>query len=150
MEQFNQVQAQRVWQRVRGEGCAAPEPDLAALIRAEWEDAAIYLQLSKKFTGSEGALLHRMFEQEQSHCACLRGIYAVTAGKPLPLSPAAPIHGSVQQILRQCYGREMRAMSAYDSRSDDPQYGHVFARLRDQEQEHCRMILQLIGSVMRK
>lgn len=150
MEQFNQVQAQRVWQRVRGEGCAAPEPDLAALIRAEWEDAALYLQLSKKFPGQEGAVLRRMQEQEQSHCACLRGIYTVTTATPQPLTPPAPVHGSVQQLLRQCYGREMRAISAYDSRSGDPQYGHVFARLRDQEQEHCRMILQLIGSMARK
>ena len=146
MEQIDQVQAQRVWQRVRGAG-GAEEPDLPSLIAAEWEDAATYLQLARRFSGREAAILRQMSQQEQSHCACLRGLRSISTGSREPLPHMPPISGSPEKILRECYGREPRAMRAYDARSADPQYGHVFARLRDQEQEHCRMILELMGKL---
>ncbi len=149
MEQINQVQAQRVWQRVRGTQ-ESTETSLADLIVAEWEDSAIYLQLSRHFSGKDSMLLQKMHEQEQTHCSCLKGICSMTTGTLPHLPKQAPIHGSIEQILRNCYGREMRALSAYDARCQDPEYGHVFTRLRDQEQEHCRLILELIGSLHRK
>ncbi len=150
MAQINQVQAQRVWQRVRGTEPSSTEENLAALIAAEWEDAATYLQLSRKLTGKESAILHKMCEQEQAHCSCLKGIYTITTGTTPTLPKPQPVHGHICEILRSCYGREMRALNAYDTRSQDPEYGHVFARLREQEQEHCRLILQLIGSMSKK
>ena len=147
MEQINQVQAQQIWQRVRAAGASAPRDTLETLIREERELAAVYLRLSRKFTGREYAVLRRMFEQEQSHCSCLRGIYTLTTGKKPECAASKPAHGSVEQVLRECYGREMRALSAYEARSADPQYGHVFAELKTQDQDHCRIILQLIGSL---
>ncbi len=150
MEQINQVQAQRVWQRVRGSEQPSTEVTLAALIAAEWEDAAIYLQLSRKFSGKESAILYKMYQQEQHHCSCLKGIYTIATGNKPALPKATPVHGPIEQVLRNCYGREMRALSAYDARSQDAEYGHVFAKLRDQEQEHCRLILELIGSLAKK
>ncbi len=150
MDQINQVQAQRVWQRVRGSETVAPERSLDALIAAEWEDAATYLQLSKHFSGRERQLLHKLHEQELAHCSCLKGICSITSGSKPQLPTPDPVHGPIDQILRSCYGRKMRAMSAYDARCQDPEYGCVFTKLRDQEQEHCRIILELIGSLSRK
>ncbi len=150
MDQINQVQAQRVWQRVRGSEQVSTQANLAALIDTEWEGATTYLQLSRKLSGKEAMILHRMFEQEQAHCSCLKGIYTITTGNKPTLPRPTPVHGPIEQILRNCYGRQMRAMSAYDARSQDPEYGYVFAKLRDQEQEHCRLILELIGSLAKK
>ncbi len=150
MDQINQVQAQRVWQRVRGSEQASPEVTLSALITAEWEDATTYLQLSKKLCGRESAILYKMFQQEQAHCSCLKGIYTIATGNKPALPKVTPVHGPIEQILRNSYGREMRAVNAYDARSQDPEYGHVFIKLRDQEQEHCRLILELIGSLSKK
>lgn len=150
MDQINQVQAQRVWQRVRGTDQVIPEVTLSDLIAAEWEDATTYLQLSRKLSGRESTILYRMYQQEQAHCSCLKGIYTIATGKKPTLPKMTPIHGPIEQILRNSYGREMRALSAYDARSQDPEYGHVFIKLRDQEQEHCRLILELIGSLSKK
>ena len=41
----------------------------------------------------------------------------------------------------------MRARAQYEGRSSDPEYGQVYARLAEQEKEHCRIILELIGNL---
>ena len=42
---------------------------------------------------------------------------------------------------------EMRSLKEYEARADDPEYGHVFARIAQQEREHCMALLGLIGSL---
>lgn len=137
------VNEELVWQRVRGEA-QLPEPER---IGAEWTDAAAYLNLSRRMSGRESALLYRMFREEQTHAACLKGIYTLCAGKrpayraeKLPQMPVA-------QMLRWCYGREMQSLSAYEARVTHPEYGHVFARMALQEREHCRILLELLGNL---
>lgn len=146
MENINPSQAARVWQRVRGNQTDDPEQLLAQLIAQEWEDASIYLQLSRRTGGKEAAALYQLFQQEQAHCSCLKGIYTLTTGKKPAIPAVKKIAEPMEIALRHCYGREMRCLSAYEQRREDPQYGHVFARLAQQEQEHCRVVLELIGS----
>ena len=55
----------------------------------------------------------------------------------------------VSTMLRRCYGREMRCLAQYEARANHPEYGPVFARLAEQEREHCRLILELIGNLKR-
>ena len=151
MNTIDPVKAAQVWQRVQGERPAGLREDvLLELIARESEDAEIYLQLSRKLQGRAGALLRKMYEQEQAHAACLRGIYTLTTGKRAGaitprLTPDTPEH-----ILRRCYGREMRCLARYEQRINDPEYGQVFSRLAEQERDHCRMILELLGGLLTK
>ena len=149
-EAYQNEMAQRVWQRVRGEeenGIAAHT--LQEMIAGEWSDAAAYLALSRKTTGKESSILRRLVEEEQSHMACLKGIYTlITGAKPnLPRTPAP--QEPMEVTLRKCYSREMHALAAYEQRSADREYGPVFARLAQQEREHCRMVLELIGGLQK-
>ena len=141
----------QVMQRVQGD---APRPEirqLPELIAEEKADAAAYLHLSHRFGGKEGAMLRRMFEEEQTHISCLRGIFRLMTGErcqihttPQPLSEDAAV------LLRRCYGREMRCLARYEQRAADPEYGPVFQRLAEQERAHCHMILELLGGLLTK
>lgn len=150
LEEVDHDQAQRVWQRVLGNSPGSDEQMLQQLIALEWEDASIYLHLSRRFGGPVGAALYRLFQQEHAHCACLRGIYTMMTGQ-MPRLPAVTMSREpLDDALRACYGREMHRLKTYEERSEDPSYGHVFVRLRDQEREHCRVLLELLGRFGRK
>ena len=142
--------AQAVWQRVQG---AAPTPDLhqlPELIAEEKQDAATYLHLSHRFGGREGAMLRKMAEEEQTHVACLRGIYRMVTGERCQIHTAPVDLEDPPVALRRCYGREMRCLAAYEGRSGDSEYGPVFAQLAQQEREHCKNILLLMGKLETK
>ena len=80
--------------------------------------------------------------------ACLKGIYTLQgSGRPDIPSPPPLDKTPVSVMLRRCYGREMRCLAQYESRASDPEYGQVFARMAQQEREHCRQILELLGSL---
>lgn len=151
METVDPAKAARVWQRVQAENpTVRPEQGLVELIAQEWTDAATYLQLSRRFQGKESAILRRMFEEEQAHTACLKGIYTLITGTHPTVRAVQPTQDDPEQILRRCYGREMRCLAQYEQRSGDPEYGQVFARLADQERDHCRLILELLGNRKKK
>lgn len=148
METYDKAKAARVWQRVQGEAAANPTQGLQGMIAEEWADAAIYLSLSKRVQGNAGAILRKMGQEEQAHMACLKGIYTLQGtGRPDVSSPPPPDKAPVSTMLRRCYGREMRCLAQYESRSSDPEYGQIFARMAQQEREHCRQILELLGSL---
>lgn len=151
MEVYDREKAAQVWQRVRGSNPSpAPEPNtkgLLGLIAEELTDATTYLHLSRMFQGKQSAMLRKMFEDEQAHAACLKGIYTLTTGSRPVTRTVPPPQENPELTLRRCYGREMRCLAEYESRSADSQYGQVFARLAAQEREHLRMILELIGNL---
>ncbi len=148
METYDKAKAARVWQRVQGETVADPTQGLQGLIAQEWEDAAIYLSLSRRVQGNASAILRKIGQEEQSHMACLKGIYTLQgAGRPDIPAPPAPDKAPVSAMLRRCYGREMRCLAQYEARSSHPEYGQIFARMAQQEREHCRQILELLGSL---
>lgn len=154
METYDPQKAARVWQRVRqtDQMPARPEnSELLSMIEEAWKDAGVYLYLSQRYQRNQSAALRRMHEQQQSHVACLKGIYTLLNGTrptlhiPMPPPPQEP----PEVVLRRCYGREMRSLARYEARAADPEYGQVFARMAQQEREHCRMILELLGSTGR-
>ncbi len=151
MDTYDPKKAAQVWQRVRQ---ATPvETDggeLLGLIAGEWTDTATYLRLSRQFQGREAQLLRRLYEEEQAHAACLKGIYTLMTGQRPPVHTPAVPQESPEITLRRCYGREMRSLAQYERRSDHPEYGPVFARLAEQEREHCRIILELLGRMKPK
>ncbi len=148
MSTYDPKKAAQVWQRVQAQNQAAPDQaTLLTLIAQEQEDAATYLHLSRQFEGKEAAALRQIAHQEQSHAACLRGIYALQTGKkPALRTPPAPRENR-QTLLRHCYGREMQSLAQYKNRANDPEHGHIFARLAAQEQEHCHILLKLLGNM---
>lgn len=148
METYDTEKAARVWQRVQGKPETTPTiPGLQDLIAQAWMDATTYLHLSRRFQGKESAALRRMFEEEQSHAACLRGIYALITGSRPAIKSVTPAQEDPESILRRCYSREMRSLAEYEKRSADPEYGPVFARLAQQEREHCKTVLELLGKL---
>ena len=148
MESYDKAKAARVWQRVQGETAVDPTQGLQGLIAEEWADAALYMSLSKRVQGPPSAILKKMSQEEQAHTACLKGIYTLQgAGRPQVPTPQPPDNASVSMLLRRCYGREMRCLAQYESRANHPEYGQIFARMAQQEREHCRQLLELLGSL---
>ena len=138
--------AARVWQRVRGEDRVG-DRELLTMISRELGNAATYLQLSRQFQGKESAALRRLHDREQAHAACLKGIYTLITSTH-PNTKATPVTGqTTDSVLRRCYGRQMQALADYESWVKDPEYGQVFSRLAEQERDHCKMLLELIGSL---
>ena len=151
METIDPAKAARVWQRVQANNPPENrEQGLLELIAQEWTDATTYLQLSRQLQGSKSAMLRRMYEQEQAHAACLKGIYTLLTGKRPNVRALPPAQEPPEQTLRRCYGREMQCLASYEKRSSDPEYGHVFSRLAEQEREHLHMILELLGNLGKK
>jgi rubrerythrin len=148
MDTIDPATAARVWQRVRAEEPEAPrEEELKELIAREWEAAATYLQLSRHFQGRQNALLRKLFTQEQAHAACLKGLYSLLTGKRPAVAGVKPVEDDPMKALRRCYGRQMQCLARYEQRTNDPEYGHVFARLAQQEKEHCHILLEIIGNL---
>ena len=152
METIDRQTAARVWQRVTA-GTRMPQwsiEELHELISQEWVNAATYLQLSRQVQGSHSATLRRLFQQEQSHAACLKGICNLITGTvPTVHAPKLP-QEPVETVLRRCYGQQMRCLARYEAKSADPEYGQVFARLAEQERQHCHMLLEILGSLKKK
>ena len=151
MKNYDPKMAARVWDRVQQTGHpGAPATDAAAilnLIEEEWLDAVTYQRLSRKLPPPQAAAARQLSQQELAHADCLKGIYALITGrKPIVPTPAFKEESS-EITLRKCYGREMRCLAQYESRQEDPQYGHIFRRLARQEQEHCHKILELLGAL---
>ena len=148
METFDKAKAARVWQRVQGDTATTPARGLQGLIAEEWADAAIYLSLSKRVQGNAANILRKIGQEEQAHMACLKGIYTLQGtGRPDIPAPPPVDRAPVSVMLRRCYGREMRCLAQYESRANDPEYGQIYARMAQQEREHCRQILELLGSL---
>ncbi|MBQ3491755.1 MAG: ferritin-like domain-containing protein [Oscillospiraceae bacterium] len=148
MEVYDKAKTARVWQRVQGSVAEDPTRGLTGMIAEEWADAAVYLSLSRRVQGNHAAILRKMGQEEQAHMACLKGIYTLQGtGRPDVPQPPAMEKAPVSVMLRRCYGREMRCLAQYEARANDPEYGQIFARMAQQEKEHCRLILELLGTL---
>ena len=148
MKNYDPQAAARVWDRVQNATPpAADAPAILNLIEEELLDAAAYLRLSKKLPTPQATAARQMAQQEHAHAACLKGIYTLITGRKAIVPPPAIADDPPDVVLRRCYGREMRCLAQYESRSDHPEYGQIFARMAQQEREHCRLLLELLGSL---
>lgn len=120
--------------------------DLGRLLLAEESAAETYLALARQMGGRAGGRLQQMAREARSHAACLEGICVLVTGRAPEIRPPTPEPGTPQAILRRCYGRAMRTLVTYEARREDREYGPVFRRLAAQQQDHCRIILELIGT----
>ena len=152
MPVYDPQKAARVWQRVQSTQpeVSRPEENLKELIYNEWTAAATYGRLARQLPQKEGAILQRLSREEHGHGACLRGIYLLKTGEKCPVHTPEPGTEPVEATLRRCYGLEMRSLKEYEAKTGDPEYGHVYARLADQEREHCMALLGVLGSLGKK
>ena len=143
-----QPDSARVWDRVRSAAVPAPDAQsILGLIAEEMADAAAYQKLAQRLPPPLAAIAKQISREEQSHVACLKGVYTLITGqKPLVPPPAVSDDGP-EIVLRRCYGREMRCLSQYEARQSDPQYGHIFRTLAQQEKAHCHRILEILGAI---
>ena len=151
MNGYDPKMAARVWQRVQKAPDPAPDAaQLLALIAQEWTDAATYLSLSRRTQGRPSAQLRRLYEEEQAHMACLKGIYTLITGSSPTTHSVKPTNEPIGLVLRRCYGREMQCLAQYEKWSDHREYGPVFLRLAQQERAHCAALLEILGNLKEK
>ena len=152
MNTIDQQKAARVWQRVQNarQEPVRPEENLKELIMNEWTAAATYAQLARLLPQAQGQVLQRLSREEHGHGACLRGIYVLKTGEKCPVHTPNLGKENPEVTLRRCYGLEMHSLKEYEAKCDDPEYGHVYARLADQEREHCMALLGVIGGLGKK
>ena len=148
MEKQNLELEQRVWKRVRGEEQPGPV-SVQALVAAEQNEAAEHLMLSRQMQGREKAMLRKMFEEDRCHAAILRGMNELMTGKRLAMRTSPPAPQTPETALRKSYARKLQALSEYESRCADAEYGAAFSKMAQQEREHCAMILEILGSLAR-
>lgn len=142
MDETEQARAQRVWQRVLGEPPGTKREWLARLMADQMEDAAVYRMLARQL----GGRFQRLYEQKQAQLNCLRGIWRIFTGTVPPSAPVKLPSGSPEELLRRCIGRQMQVLQAYDAQTREPEFGPVYASLREAQKDHCRLALELLGS----
>jgi rubrerythrin len=145
METIDKEMAARVWQRVHPQPQVPQSQGLLGLITQELTNAVIYLQLARRLQGRQSVLLRKLAQQEQTHAACLKGIYTLITGEHPKARAIQPDTAPVEVLLRKCYGAQMRSLAQYEQRMADPEYGKVFAGLAEQERQNCQTLLAILG-----
>ena len=106
-----------------------------------------FSQLARCFRGHRTEELCRMARESRAQMTCLSGIFAIVTGEPPRHQTPTPDGGTVQTRLKKSYTRALHLLAAFEGRSRDPEYGPVFQRLATRQQEHCRNILEILGSL---
>ena len=124
------------------DGRALPGLMLESMMAAE-----NYCRLSRCFSGWQAEALNRMCREARAQGTCIGGICALIMDEPPKKQALVPDVGTLAARLKKAYVRAMHLLSACERYSKDPEYGPVFQRLTIRQQEHCRMILEIIGSL---
>lgn len=148
--EFEGQKAARVWQRVQGQQAEQTNgrccDHLQGLIMDQLQLTAMYLQLSRQISGRDGATLMRLARESKAQAACMRGVLTI-AGAPIPGTGPVPVqNGTMDAMLRRCYGQELRLLKEYENRRTDGEYGPVFDRMAQRSREHCCTLLELAGA----
>lgn len=154
MEKIDPVVAARVWQRVT----AAPKDipplpmytppaasALGELIALSDQAAAVYLQLYRRFTGRDAALLKDIAAKKQQQTACLKGLRAISGSGDLIPQLQPPGRETPKTLLQRCYGWETKLLQFCQARTEDPSQGHIYSHLARQQKEMCVQLLALLG-----
>ena len=106
-----------------------------------------YRRLTGCFSGWQAEALNRMAREARAQSACIGGICALVLGETPEKSFPLPDTGTLAVRLKKAYSRAMRLLAACEGYTTDIEYGPVFQRLAAKQQEHCRKILEIIGSL---
>ena len=132
MEELNES---RVWQRVRG---TDQTEDLRRLLIRQARLRAVYRQMSRR-----GGKWRLLLEQKESQIACLRGLLRIRTGQ----GAACPRVGETSQDLAACFDEERGLLAELTRLSREEELGPVFTVLLREQQKHCRLLLELLGTM---
>ena len=132
MEELNES---RIWQRVRG---TDQTEDLRGLLVRQARLRAVYRQLSRR-----GGKWRLLLEQKESQIACLRGLLRIRTGQ----GAACPRVGETSQDLAACFDEERGLLAELTRLSREEELGPVFMVLLREQQKHCRLLLELLGTM---
>ena len=132
MEELNES---RVWQRVRG---TDQTEDLRGLLVRQARLRAVYRQMSRR-----GGKWRLLLEQKESQIACLRGLLRIRTGQ----GAACPRVGETSQDLAACFDEERGLLAELTRLSREEELGPVFMVLLRDQQKHCRLLLELLGTM---
>ena len=147
MDTFDAQMAARVWQRVVGEQHPANHPDLPTLLEGERQDAAVLRSLARRYSGMRRRKLERLAAETDSQAACLKGIARLMGEKPKDVRPVLPVKESPAVLLQRCYVNAVGRLATYEGSAAHPEYGRAFTQMTRQKENHCRVLLELIGSL---
>lgn len=148
MDAIDPKTAQQVWQRV----AAGPAPglspgDLHSLWVPAMETAALYHSLAASLTGKQKEVALLLAAQQQETIFVLRGMQQLSFGRAESGKAAPPARQKSRQLLVACYRRAREALTEYTARTIHVEYSPVFRQLAAREEEHCLMILTLLGQL---
>lgn len=145
MEQINPVQAQRVWQRVRGEDASAdPLPRLLAL---EAEVRHTYHYLQKNTPLHDSRLLSQLREESRRFSCILMGLCRA-AEKDVTVQAPPSVRGNAEGLLQRCYRTRCQIIALVQTLPSGQTCG---ASLLQQKMEHHALtVLELLGQISRK
>ena len=106
-----------------------------------------YRRLAGCFSGWQAEALNRMAREVRAQGSCVGGICALVMGETPSKHLPCPDTGTLAVRLKKAYSRAMHLLAACEGYKEDPEYGPVFQRLARTQQEHCRKILEIIGSL---
>ena len=120
---------------------------LRGLVLESLTAAENYGRLARCFSGWQAEALNRMAREAKAQGACIGGICALITGESPERPVPFPDTGTPDVRLKKAYARAMHLLTSCESCSEDPEYGPVFQRLVIRQQDHCRKILEIIGSL---
>lgn len=134
----------KIWQRVRSDGTAVTDglPGIAAGALAR---AALYNILARQLQGPGRGIFLSLQEEEQNSVRCLQGIYRLVTGTKMQLANVTLSGEKLEPALRKCYGQSLKALSVFEQRSSNPEYGPIFAHLAEEKRKNCCKIAELLG-----
>ena len=106
-----------------------------------------FSQLARCFRGWGSEELERMARESRAQWNCLGGIFSLVTGETPRRQTPVPDGGTAQIRLKKAYARALHLLAAFEGKGQDPEYGPVFQRLAARQQDHCRRILEIIGSL---
>lgn len=132
MEELNES---RVWQRVRG---TEPTSGLRTMLERQARLRAAYRQLSRR-----GGKWRLLYERKEEQIACLRGLLRLRTGQ----GAACPRVGALRPDLSECFSEERELLAELTRLSREEELGPVYAALLAGQQQQCRLLLELLGTM---
>lgn len=144
MEQFDQEQVRRIWQRVQA-GNKNPCEEYRELAARAAEDGRRYLLLSRRYAGRVQYRLAQIAGQKHKDSHILMGMCRLY-GEQMKYPPrSAPGQYPTRILLQQCYSNARQLLGEYERHSRDPQLGNMFRLLMEREEKNCIFLLSLLG-----
>lgn len=137
----NQV-VSRVWQRVQQKPISPEIPNLAPLLTALRQEAALYQTLFKL---AKNSVYQTLLKQVNSHFACVRGMLRLTGMSEEDFIPSPPRRQPLDVMLREAYRSALGRLTEYEKSTSDSTFGPVFHVLAGETKTALRTLCELCG-----